>query len=193
MPGGKTEAAVRALADCPPEMGFSYPANAGWRLWALAQGRPGRCDRQGSSRALGPDGLGAAEQHPAGGLAGRPDSRPAMEPLRRRAALPRLPWPVGLQPLAPGFQRVELRPQLADLADLDLTAFTVLGPLNVRAQGPRGNREVTLRLPPSGHGELVLPREEVVELPAAAGPMPAGHRRFALTPGSTVTLHLKHI
>ena len=36
-PGGKTENAVRSLADCPPEMGFSYPANAGWRLWALAR------------------------------------------------------------------------------------------------------------------------------------------------------------
>lgn len=27
------------LAATPPEMGLSYPANAGWRLWALAQGR----------------------------------------------------------------------------------------------------------------------------------------------------------
>ena len=100
---------------------------------------------------------------------------------------------LGLKPLAPGFGRYELRPQLADLADLDLTAFTVLGPLSLRAQGPRGNREVTLRLPPNGHGELVLPREEAVELPAATGPVPAGHRRFILPADSTLTLHLKQV
>lgn len=34
-PGGRIEASVRALADCPPELGLSYPCNAGWRLWAL--------------------------------------------------------------------------------------------------------------------------------------------------------------
>jgi hypothetical protein len=100
---------------------------------------------------------------------------------------------LGLKPLAPGFHRFELRPQLADLADLDLTAFTVLGPLNFRAQGQRGQREVTLRLPPGGHGELVLPREEKVDLPAAAGPAPAGHCRFSLPPDSTLALRLKQV
>ena len=69
----------------------------------------------------------------------------------------------------------------------------MLGPLNLRAQGPRGNREITLSLPPSGLGELVLPREEQVELPSAAGSTPVGHRRFGLPPGSTVTLRLKKV
>ena len=41
-PGGTTAMALRVLAECPPEMGFSYPANAGWRLWALGEG--GRAD-----------------------------------------------------------------------------------------------------------------------------------------------------
>ncbi|HEY5913179.1 MAG TPA: alpha-L-rhamnosidase N-terminal domain-containing protein, partial [Verrucomicrobiae bacterium] len=41
-PDGQTAAAVKALAECPPEMGFSYPCNAGWRLWAL--GKAGRAD-----------------------------------------------------------------------------------------------------------------------------------------------------
>jgi hypothetical protein len=37
-PGGQTAAAVQALAAVPPDLGISYPANAGWRLWALAKG-----------------------------------------------------------------------------------------------------------------------------------------------------------
>jgi hypothetical protein len=41
-PDRNTEAALRSLTNCPPEMGFSYPANACWRLWALARG--GRAD-----------------------------------------------------------------------------------------------------------------------------------------------------
>jgi hypothetical protein len=41
-PQANTSAAVRAPVECPPEMGFSYPANAGWRLWALA--KAGRAD-----------------------------------------------------------------------------------------------------------------------------------------------------
>lgn len=34
-PGGKTARSVELLAEEPAEMGFSYPANAVWRLWAL--------------------------------------------------------------------------------------------------------------------------------------------------------------
>lgn len=36
------QAALKALAECPPEMGLSYPCNAGWRYWALA--KLGRAD-----------------------------------------------------------------------------------------------------------------------------------------------------
>ena len=42
MSGRQYPAGAAMLADCPPEMGFSYPCNAGWRLWALARG--GRAD-----------------------------------------------------------------------------------------------------------------------------------------------------
>src|ERR1035441_1652331 len=36
-PNNESAAAVRSLVECPPNMGFSYPANACWRLWALAK------------------------------------------------------------------------------------------------------------------------------------------------------------
>ena len=41
-PGDETTAAVRALAECPPQLRLSYPCNAGWRYWAL--GKAGRGD-----------------------------------------------------------------------------------------------------------------------------------------------------
>ena len=171
-------------------MGFSYPANAGWRLWALA--RAGRADvivKDLRERWATMDSVKLnttlQEDWKAAPDSGAQWSHCAVVPLY--IAYYGL---LGLKPLTPGFQRFELRPQFADLASLDLTAFTVQGPLNVRAQGPRGQREVTLQLPPGGHGELVLPRDEKVDLPPAAGPAPRGHRRFSLAPGSTVTLRL---
>jgi alpha-L-rhamnosidase len=36
-PNGLTGASIEALATCPKEMGLSYPANALWRLRALAK------------------------------------------------------------------------------------------------------------------------------------------------------------
>jgi hypothetical protein len=192
-PGRKTENAVHSLADCPPEMGFSYPANAGWRLWALA--RAGRADvivKDLRERWAPMDSVRLnntlQEDWKAAPDSGAQWSHCAVVPLY--IAYHGL---LGLKPLAPGFQRYELRPQLADLADLDLTTFTVLGPLSFRAQGPRGKREILLRLPEGGHGELVLPQDEEADLPPAAGPAPAGHRRFGLPPGSSVTLHLKQV
>ena len=100
---------------------------------------------------------------------------------------------LGLKALEPGFKRFQLRPQLGDLEDLDLTAFTVQGSVGLRSRGKLGDREVVFQLPPGGQGELVLPQDEAIDLPAAAGPVPAGHRRFKLTAGSTVTLRLKHV
>jgi hypothetical protein len=98
---------------------------------------------------------------------------------------------MGLKPLEPGFKRFELRPQLGDLEDLDLTAFTIVGPVALRARGKEGQRELVLQLPPNGEGELVLPEREAVSLPASSRRAPAGYRRFRLPSGAEVRLQLK--
>ena len=192
-PDGNTEAALQSLANCPPEMGFSYPANACWRLWALARG--GRADvivKDLRERWATMDSVRLnntlQEDWKAAPDSGAQWSHCAVVPLN--LAYHGL---LGLKPLAPRFKRFELRPQLADLADLDITAFTVQGPLNFHAQGPRGEREITLHLPPGGNGELVLPQDEKADLPVITGPAPAGHRRFGLATGSTISLLLKHV
>jgi hypothetical protein len=192
-PGRRTDAALHSLANCPPEMGFSYPANACWRLWALARG--GRADvivEDLRERWATMDSVKLndtlQEDWKAAPDSGAQWSHCAVVPLN--IAYHGL---LGLKPLAPGFKRFELRPQLADLADLDITAFTVQGPLNFLARGPLGKREVTLRLPPGGNGELVLPQGERVDLPVVAAPAPVGHRRFSLPVGATIMLLLKHV
>ncbi|MBM4161401.1 MAG: alpha-L-rhamnosidase, partial [Ignavibacteria bacterium] len=134
-PGGITGPALEALAELPPEMGFSYPANAGWRLWALTKG--GRTDVV---------------------LKDLRDRWATMESVRLNNTLqeawvvhpdstsqwshcPIVPLYVlymsivGICPLVPGFRRYEVVPQLEDIERLDLGAHTVKGTLKFSSTG----------------------------------------------------------
>ncbi|MDD8015203.1 MAG: alpha-L-rhamnosidase N-terminal domain-containing protein [Acidobacteriota bacterium] len=191
-PGGRTENALRALADCPPEMGFSYPANAGWRLWALAKG--GRTDivvgdlrRRWAEMDSVKLNNTLQEDWKVQPDSGQQWSHCPVVPLYTAyMAL------AGIRPLTPGFESAEIRPQPADLEDLDLTAWTVKGPLHFHCSGRRGNRLMTLELPPGCRGELVLREEETVGLPRAEGPAAAGWRRYLLPAGRTA-LRIKYV
>ncbi len=190
-PSGKTVGTLRALAECPPEMGFSYPCNAGWRLWALAKG--GRADiivKDLRERWATMDSVKLnntlQEDWTAQADSGQQWSHCAVVPLY--IAYHGL---AGIRPLAPGFSRVEIRPQLADLDQLELTAHTVQGPLRFSARGKRGDREVTVELPPNCEGELVLRRDEKADLERASGRAPADHLRYRLPTGTRAKVNLK--
>jgi hypothetical protein len=190
-PGGRTDAALRSLAEVPPEMGFSYPANAGWRLWALAKG--GRADvivkdlrtRWAPMRSVIENNTLQEDweiQHDGG----QQWSHCAVVPLY--VAIQSL---AGLRPLEPGFRRAEFRPQPGDLTDLELTAHTVRGPFHFRASGALGGRTLTLETPRDCPAELVVSRREVLDLDLADGPAPDGLRRYRLPSGRSVSLDLK--
>ncbi|MGC9326501.1 MAG: alpha-L-rhamnosidase N-terminal domain-containing protein, partial [Candidatus Hinthialibacter sp.] len=124
-PGGDAKNAVRALAECPPEMGLSYPANAGWRLWALA--KAGRADvivNDLRSRWATMDSVilnnTLQENWTVAKDSGSQWSHCPVAPLF--VLYMNL---AGIRPLEPGFTRCEIRPQLAGLGDLTLTARTV--------------------------------------------------------------------
>jgi len=192
-PNGQNRAAVRSLVECPPEMGFSYPCNAGWRLWALA--KAGRGDvvvsdlrRRWAVMASVKANNTLQEDWTAQPDSGQQWSHCAVVPLY--LAYHGL---MGLKPLAPGFQRFELRPQLGDLERFELTAHTVQGPITLRSRGQRGSRDVILELPVQAQGELVLPKEEVPDLSPVPGLTPAGHNRFSLPRGRAVELRLRSV
>jgi hypothetical protein len=100
---------------------------------------------------------------------------------------------MGLRPLEPGFRRFEIRPQVGDLDNLELTAHTVRGPVGLVVRGKKGDRQIVLQLPPGGGGELVLPAGESVLLPEAPQAAPTGCRRYRLPEGGTLTLSLKGV
>jgi alpha-L-rhamnosidase len=192
-PGGQTAAALASLLNCPPEMGFSYPANQCWRLWALAKG--GRGDaivadlrRRWATLPSVKDNNTLQEDWHA-----RPDSADQWSHCGVVPLYIACQGLMGLKPLEPGFKRFELRPQFGDLEELELTAFTARGPISLRSRGRLGQREFVLQLPSGGHGELVLPQDETIELPEAPGPAPARSRRFKLPTGGSLTLRLKRV
>jgi hypothetical protein len=191
-PGGRSTEALRALVECPPEMGFSYPANACWRLWALA--RCGRGDvivsdlrkRWAPMESVLANNTLQEEWH------SKPDTNQQWSHCAVVPLYMAFHGLMGLRPLEPGFRRFEVRPQTGDLESLDLTAFTVQGPVSMSSRRGTGGSEVTLGLPPGGQGELVLHEDEAAGLPEAQGLVPAGHKRYRLPRGGSVTLLLKH-
>lgn len=192
-PGGRTTAALQTLADCPPEMGLSYPANAGWRLWALAKG--GRADViVHDLRHRWATMTSVIENNTL-----QEDWEARHDSSQQWSHCPVVPLYLayhglaGIRPLTPGYGRVELRPQPADLEDLSLTARTVHGPIRFQSHGRRGDRQVTLEVPAGCEAELVLPRGERVDLAPAPGKAPAGCRRYALPSGRPVRLQLRKV
>jgi len=191
-PNGRTEAALRALADCPPEMGFSYPANAGWRLWALAKG--GRADvvvndfreRWAKMESIELNNTLQEDWH------ATPDSGSEWSHCPVAPLYITTMSLAGIQPLAPGFRRCEIRPQLADLELLELTVHTVQGRIEFSSRGKIGSRELTLTLPSGCEGELVVSSKETLRLETSAGlTTPSGLVRYRVAAGKTTVVHLQ--
>ncbi len=182
-PEGNTAASLRALVDCPPEMGLSYPCNACWRYWALA--RLGRADvivrdfrrrwaTMGSvvlNNTLQEDWHAAADS-------GAQWSHCALSPI-----FVLYDDLAGIRPTSPGFATCQIRPQLADLKDLDLTYYTPRGPVHFAAKQRPGGHHVTVQIPPGCQAELLLPKADGIALPALSPDDPLGLKRFRLTSG----------
>ena len=120
-PDGRVQKATDELVNCPSHMGFSYPCNAGWRLWALA--KMGRGDvvledlrtRWATMRSV------IENNTLQEGWTAQPDSR---EQWSHCAVVPLYILAqdiAGIRPTAPGYARCQIRPQLGDLQELELT------------------------------------------------------------------------
>ena len=161
-PFGQNKAAVAALADCPEEMGFSYPANAGWRLWALAKAGRGDLllkDLRERWASMASVLLNNTLQED---WEVKPDSSsqwshcPVVPLYILQMNL------VGVQVLEPGAKKIRIWPQLAGLQNLDTTLHTALGPIHFRTQGQGGKRNLSIRIPAAMEAEIWLdPREKV--------------------------------
>lgn len=185
-PGGDSSACAGLLAEPPPDLVLSYPSNAGWRLWAL--GKAGRADiilkdfreRWATMKSVIFNN-------------GMPEHwTPKEDSLFQWSFCSVAPLYItyqclaGIRPLEPGYRRVELRPQVGDLEQLELVLPTPHGPLRFEARGTSGARDLRIELPAKCEGELVVDPREVLSL--APG---AAKGRFILPPGRGTSIRLK--
>jgi alpha-L-rhamnosidase len=184
-PGGDTAASLKALVECPPEMGLSYPCNAGWRYWALA--RLGRADvviadfrnRWATMKSVRFNNTLQEDWEVA------TDSEDDWSHCPLSPIFVLFSDIAGIRPTAPGFARCQIRPQLGDLPDLDLTYYTVRGPLRFSARRAPDGRHLAIRIPAGCQAELLLPQGETTALPALSPDNSQGLKRFRLASGKT--------
>lgn len=155
-PRGDTRAALQALRACPANMGFSYPPNAGWRLWALARGGDIDTVIDDLRHRWG----GMVSVHSNNTISENWDAKPDTRNQYSHCAVAPLyvlfMSIVGLKPLEPGYQQFELRPQLGDLDGLDVTIYTVKGAIPFTSEGVKGKRTIEFTTPPGCEGVLVF-------------------------------------
>ncbi len=183
-PDGQNAAALKTLVECPPEMGLSYPANAYWRYWALA--KLGRTDvilkdfreRWATMPSVVLNKTLQEDWH------AEPDSTAEWSHCPLSPVFELFLDIAGIRPTAPGFTQCVVRPQLADLGRLDLTANTIRGPIRFIAEPAPGGHHVSLTLPAGCEGELLLPATTQPSLEALTPDHPLGLKRFRLEAGT---------
>ncbi|MEM1138001.1 MAG: alpha-L-rhamnosidase C-terminal domain-containing protein, partial [Bacteroidota bacterium] len=190
-PNGKSEKAVEAMANKVPEMGKSYPPNANWWLWAIAKaGKVEVILEDFSTRWIQMDSV-LQNNTMQEAWKVKPDSRSQWSHAAIAPLYVTYMNLAGINPIEPGFEKYEIFPQLASLNTLELTYATVKGDIYFKVEGGKGKRRLTLKLPETGDGELVLPKLEKVKLPEISTNEKSGFRRYRLPKGETIQLSLK--
>jgi hypothetical protein len=185
-PGGRTAETVGALAAPPSSsMGLSYPANSHWRWQALA--RYGRIDavlREWRERWASLPAVLLNNTTPEHWDV-RPDSSDQWSHCAVGPLFVLYMEVAGIKPALPGFEKVEVRPQLGDLPGLELTAHTPRGPIVFRAEAQEEGHHAWVTLPAECPGELVLPVTEGKGVAVTDADRALGLERFALPAGQT--------
>ncbi len=191
IPSKGMKKAVDILAANPEEMGLSYPANAGWRYWALARG--GRMDVViGEIRekwaSLDSVILNNTLQE---AWSVQPDSSGQWSHCPVAPLYMLYMGIAGLSPLKPAFEEVMIWPQMEDINQIELVARTVQGEIFFKSAGEKGNRQLSIRLPVAMTGQLKLHKKEKTALEK----LPGDDKDFScyrLTGGKQISLTLKY-
>jgi alpha-L-rhamnosidase len=190
-PGDDTAATVDVLAKCPPNMGRSYPANAGWRYWAL--GAMGRTDVIVQDfRYLWATMDSVVLNNTIGeGWTPKPDTPDLWSHCAIVPLYVTLMSIAGITPTAPGFASCTITPKPADLERLELTARTVRGDIEFASNGLAGNRELRVKVPAGMNAILRVDNRESISLkPAASSGGPLAE--YVIPAGREIVLNLVH-
>ncbi len=191
-PSGQTEKTIKILADPPQELGLSYPANAGWRTWALSKGlRNDVILNEFRSKWINMESVKLNNT-----LQEKWHAKP--DGVEQYCHCPVVPLYslymciLGIKPLEPGFKRYEIFPQFDALSDIAITANTIIGQIKFDTKKSKGQRLLTVQVPENGAAEIVLNEKENVKLERIGGDLHKGFDRYRIPNGKKIQLSLKY-
>lgn len=188
-PKGQTERSVALLTQPPENLGRCYPANANWGLWALAQaGQVEAIFQDLHSRWIAMASV-AANNSMQEAWRAQPDGRSQWSHAAIAPLFLTYMDLAGIRPLEPGFSRVQIRPQPGPLQLLELSNYTVKGPLAYKLSGMQGKRSLLIDLPPGCTAELVVDEREELPYPRANSRL-TGLQKFILQGGTRYEMQL---
>lgn len=148
-PDGETADSVQLLVDPPENLGMSYPANTGWRYWALS--RFGRSDvfiREVRDKWAKIDSVHlnntlAEDWH------AQPDSNSQWSHCPIVPLYGMHMCVAGITPLEPGLKSVLIAPQTGDLESLEITSRTVQGDIHLSVSRQKQKTKAVIDIPPN--------------------------------------------
>jgi alpha-L-rhamnosidase len=189
-PENLTENSLKALIECPKEMGLSYPANAIWRMWALSKfGRNDVVIKDLREKWTTMDSVILNNTLQEYWIA-LPDSESQWSHCPAGPLNILFMGIAGISPLEPGFSRCSIRPQPADFESIELTVQTIQGSIFFKSTGKVGARTIRIKLPDGCNGELILDNREKVPLEKVIRKNKSGLSHYKIIPRQEIEINL---
>lgn len=189
-PGNDEMESVETLKTFPPEMGVSYPCNAVWRYWALAENGQvetllydlrnnwGKMPSVWENNTLQED------------WSARYDGSSQWSHCAVAPIVLLYQGLAGAKPLTPGGKKYRILPQPGNLSLISIDIQTLDGAIKFKSEGLKGSRTLSIEVPKENEVELWLDSREKVKLPVIEinG---KGITKYRLSGGSKLKLNLK--
>jgi hypothetical protein len=189
-PGNDEKKSVEILKRFPPNLGISYPCNAVWRYWALAENgeletllndlrnKWGKLPSVLENNTLQEDWNA---QHDNGSQWSHSAVAPIVLLYQGLA---------GAKPLTPGGKKYRIWPHPEDLSLVDIDIQTLTGAIVFKSEGLKGDRVLSLDVPQGTEVELWLDAREKTNLPLIEK-TGNGIAKYRLAGGSKIQLKVR--
>ncbi|MFC2124239.1 alpha-L-rhamnosidase N-terminal domain-containing protein [Bacteroidota bacterium] len=192
MPGEHINVIAKYLADLPEEIGLSYPANAGWRLWALA--KAGRIDVVLDELRIRWANMDSVKLNNSLQESWNvtPDSSAQWSHIPVAPLYVFYMSVAGIMPVEAGFNKFTFRPQLGDLDRVSLVCNTVKGAISLDSLGRLGKRKLVISIPDKSEAILLLDPREKIKLQDVEYDKLPNLKAYRLKGGDEYKLNLKY-
>jgi alpha-L-rhamnosidase len=190
-PENDEKRSLQMLKETPDALGISYPANAIWKLWALAENNeiPTIIDdlkNKWSNMKSVVENNTVSETW---------DSRHNTQDQWSHCAVAPIimfyQGIIGAKPLLPGGKRYRLCPNPSDISFIETEIQTINGAIGFKSEGVLGNRKISVEVPEKMEVEIWIDKKESINLPVI-GEDGKGKIKYLIEGGKKMVLTLKY-